>query len=324
MAIYLLALTKEELTTLLKVVVYVATALFVIGIFESITSIRPFDALYTAQRYMLNDHYVRLGLLRATTTLGLPGFYGNMCILMLPAIFYLYEITRHKRFLVIAGLDILAMIHSGSRSDVFFTTAVIIAYFLYVVKGKERKLLFCKNALAVICSLLLVVIACSLINDNLRYFYSGSCKAVLNEVGFDFDLDKDAPDDVNGFGVNPTGSISRTRQLSGLTYTARINPIFGLGSGAQVRGDVQYYWKDEWHVVYSYDLGFVETFCDEGFIGILAMISLFIFMIATSKNSRFLQLSVFSYLLSTLSTANMYTFLFAFILIEISLRKQNG
>ena len=85
-AVFLLQPTKEQTTTIIKTTVYSASALFAIGILESYTRIRPFDSLYTVQREMLNEHYIRLGLYRATTSLGLPVFYGNMCIIILPLI----------------------------------------------------------------------------------------------------------------------------------------------------------------------------------------------------------------------------------------------
>ncbi len=273
-AFYCLDPSKEEIIKLIKVVVYVATSLFVVGICESLFDIRPFDALYTIYRFVVNMHYYRLGLLRATTTMNAPAVYGNMCVLMLPFIFYLYENTRQRRFIVISGLDVLAIIHSGSRSDMLFLIAILFIYAALILKKKERRILFLKNASIVAVFLLVFMCLASIYSENYRYLYVGNGKALLNIVGFDFDLDEGAPENTEGYGMNGGGTISRTRQLTGIYYTAKINPLFGLGSGAQARGDVQYYWQfskdnEKWAVVHSYDMGIVETFCDEGLMGLI-------------------------------------------------------
>ena len=311
--------SKEETEKLIRIIVGVATVLFVTGIFESITSIRPFDALFTVSRELINMHFERLGLLRATTTMIAPAIYGNMCLYMLPFILYLYETTRLKRYIAILGLAVLAIIHSGSRSDMFFLVATLLVYVVFVLKDKERRLHFCKNATVVTGVLFLYICIASIFFTNLRYFYVGNAKAILNEVGFDFDLDEGAPEGVEGYGNNHNGSASRTRQLTGLYYTATINPIFGLGSGAQRRGDVKYAWRSKktgnitWNVVNSYDLVIVEMFCDEGLLGLLAICSLLYYMFRQSKGNRFYRLAFFCYMLSSLSTGNLYAFLFMYL-----------
>lgn len=314
-AIYMLAPTRDEIIDVMRAIVVGATVLFVIGIFESYTSIRPFDALYTITRFALNDHYVRLGLLRATTTLGLPGFYGNMCVYMLPIIFYLYELTGSKKYIVITGLDVLAIIHSGCRSDMIYLVGILGIYFIYVLNGKKRRLLFIKNAVAVTIVLLLFIGGASLASPNLRYFYVGNGKSVLNELGFEFDLNEGAPEGADGFGNGGKGSLSRTAQFSGLRYVAGINPIFGLGSGAQARNAIKYCWYGHWLSASTYDLGIVEIFCDEGIIGTLGLSLIIIFMIISSRKNKYYQLAIFTYLISTLSTANVYEYIMLFIII---------
>lgn len=294
--------------------------IFLSGIFESITSVRIFDALYTVSRAMLNDHYIRLGLLRATATMGLPGFYGNMCMLILPLILYLYECEKSKKYLLNIGLCLLAIIHSGSRSNILFSAFVIAVYFIFVLKDKDRRLLFFKNCLVIIIALSVFICLASAISPNLRYFYVGSGKSVLNEFGFEFDIAKDAPAGVKGYGRNPNGTVSRTRQFTGMYYAFGINPLFGLGSGAALRGDVQYYWHindvtDKWIAVKSYDLGIVETFCDEGILGLAGILSLLFFMCLKSKHNKFYQLSLLSYLLAMLGTSNMFSFLMMYIIV---------
>ena len=319
-SIFLIAPTKDEITNLIKIVVGVATVLFVVGIMESIFFIRPFDALYTVSRQMINMHYIRLGLLRATTTMIAPAVYGNMCILMLPLIFWLYENTRSMKYLIIAGLDVLAIVHSGARSDYLFFVIIIIMYVVFFLKEKKRRIMFVKNATLIAAILLLYVLCACINNANLRYFYLGSAKAVLNEVGFSFDLEQGAPDNTNGYGANPNGTYSRMVQFTGLYYTAKTSPVFGLGSGAQTRGDVMYVWTDydgidRWHNAHSYDVGIVEIFCDEGILGFLGLCSLIMFLILISRRGKFYKLAIFTYLISTLGTGNLYQFLVFYVIV---------
>lgn len=278
-AIYFLAPTKDELHRLIKIVIYTAAFLFLLGIFESYSSVRITDELYTVSRDFINEHYVRFGLLRATTTFYMPVMYGNMCVLMFPIIMYMYNIERQKKYLAFTVLCILAIIHSGSRADIIFIFPIVVIYSLTIIRNSKRRLLFCKNTVIVIVSLLLLITLPSLLNTHYRYFYVGTAKSVLNEFGCNYDLDVGAPETVTGFDEkaikgNSSGSMSRLTQFTGMKYVAKINPIFGLGSGAQMRGDVQYLWNGKWKAIPTYDVGYVAVFCDEGIIGIIAFILL--------------------------------------------------
>ena len=319
-AFYLLAPKKEEIVTLIKVIVWTAAVLFVVGVIECIFSVKPFNALYTVNRNLFVLDYYRLGLLRATTTLYAPSIYGNMCILMMPLIMYLYEITRAKRYLVVAGLDVLAIIHSGSRADMFYLFVVAAVYLIIATKGKERRILFIKNSCIIAAVLLVYMCIAGLFSASLKYYYVGTAKSILNEVGFDFDLDKGAPEGTEGYGLNSNGSISRTRQFTGMYYVAKINPIFGLGSEAARRGDVKFYWHsergfDKWIAAPAYDVGVVEIFCDEGLVGLLGLCALFVFMFLRSKKSWLHQMLFICYLMCSLSSGNMYTFLMMYVLL---------
>ena len=324
-AIYMLAPTKEELFTLLKMVIYTAAAFYIIGILESLTYIRIFDSLNIVSRNMLNQYFIRLGLLRATTTFGMPINYGNMCLFTLPFIMFLYEETRQKRYLFIAFLNILAMIHSGSRADFIFYVFILAIYFIFVTIGKKRKLLCLKNYFCVAILLALTTLSLSIYSTNYQYFYVGTVKSVLNEVGFEFDLSEGAPEGTEGFGENNNyGSGSRIAQFSGMKYTLKTSPIFGLGSKAQTRGDVQYFSRGHWHPSKTYDVGYVEIFCDEGIIGftgyLFMILALFIIIFKKRKNytGKYMALITSSYFLGMLSTANMPAFLMLILIISIA------
>ncbi|SHJ71577.1 O-antigen ligase family protein [Pseudobutyrivibrio xylanivorans] len=332
-SIYLLAPTKEELITISKIVVWTATVLFVIGIIESFTFFRPFDALYTSLRAMLNDHYVRLGLLRSTTTMGLPGFYGNMCVLILVLILFLYNLTNEKKYILIIPLNILAIIHSGSRSDEIFIFFVLGLYTLLFCLKKERIIRLLKNTILVIALITIFILPFMICSPKYRYFYEGNAKSILMEFGADFDLNEEAPEGIEGYGTNyAAGSKSRIVQFTGITYTIDKNPFFGLGSGADMRNDLHYYWNNTWYICHSYDVGIVEIICEEGILGLIAHIALFIYIMLISINlwkqnklvSKYFILYMLTYLVTTLSTANMYSFLILLVIYCTNYRSTNN
>ncbi len=330
--IYLLAPTKEEIIKLMEVTTYTASALFIVGLFESFTYLRPFDYLYTVSRYVLNDYYIRLGLLRSTAGMGLPGFFGNMCMLILAFALFLYNYKPSKRYLVIIALDILATIHSGSRSNMIFSLVVIAFYFTLIKKNKQRYATLLKNSLIVILLCATFIGTLSVSNSKYRYFYVTTAKSVLNEVGFNFDLNEGKPKHSEGFGNNSNGTYSRTSQLTGISYALTVNPLFGQGSGVQNRSEVMYYFHDMWLDFNTIDMGIVEIFVTEGIFGFLGYLSIIAFIIYRLIRSKILTFRFsaerifflvfgFAYLLSTLSTVNMQNFLILYVIIVICFTK---
>ena len=51
-------------------------------------------------------------------------------------------VWKIKKYLLSIGLCFLAIIHSGSRSNILFSAFVIAVYFIFVLKDKDRRLLF--------------------------------------------------------------------------------------------------------------------------------------------------------------------------------------
>ena len=335
-AIYMLAPTKEELALLIKVLIWTAVSFFVLGVLESITSVRIFDGLYSVFRVMLNDHYIRLGFLRATTSFGLPNLYGNMCMLFFPFLLYFRHVYKEKKYIFAIIMCIFAIIHSGCRSNLIFIVIISAIYFIYVLSNSNERKQFIRDCGLVLTVSVLAMTILSLANNHFRYYYVGTAKSLLNEVGFNFDLNEGAPEGVDGYGRNKaSGRLSRTNQFSSVYYALADNFAFGLGSGAQYRGILKY--KDEKGIRLSntYDMGIVEILCDEGIIGFLGYIMLFIFIakliLKAKKHSlsyyKIATMGVITYLLSTLSTINMTSFLFIFLFIlciknETSLNNQ--
>jgi hypothetical protein len=320
-AFYILAPTKQELDALYKSIVWAAAVLFVLGIVESFTHFKVFDEFYTISRPMLNSVYIRLGFLRAVTTMGLPNFYGNMCVLVTPFIIYLLKITKERKYTIILILDILAIIHSGCRSDILFFFFIILICVLFFCRTKKERIAFSKSITAVFIMLFIWIITLSYVDESCRYFYSGTGKSILNLAGFDFDLNANSPDGISGYGDNSDAAYSRTFQLSAIDYTLSINPLFGLGSGCENRGDIQYLYNGKWRQGTGFDLGLVEIICSEGLIGLLGYLSLFLFFVIAIINLKssktictHMQLDlalllVLSYILCIFSTSNMPHFL---------------
>ncbi len=319
-AFYMLALNKSELTKLIKVIVWSATVLFVFGIFESFTRIRVFSSLNTVSRGMLDLNYIRLGLLRSVTTMGIPNLFGNLCAFIVPMAVYLLRTTKEKKYCVVLFLNTLAIIHSGCRSDLIILVILTVLFGAFSLKNKKTRLLFAQNAAIVIALLISWIMILSMCDVKYRYYYSTTAKSVLNIVGFDFDLNAGAPEGVDGYGKNTQGVYSRTFQFSAVEDALSKNPLFGLGSGCEKRGELLYYFYDDYHPGFSFDLGIVEVLCSEGIIGLVAYICLFIwYTIVLYKMMRrsglyndefILMFSLFlTYLLSTLSTINMQRFL---------------
>lgn len=328
LAIYMLAPSENEIIILIKSVVYSATAFYCLGIFESLSFFRLFDHLYTVDRYMLNDYYIRLGLLRATTSMGLPGLYSNMCLLTLVLTLYLYNEEKAPKYICIIALCILATIHSGSRSNIFFAIIIFIIYLLLIERNKDRFLKLSKNLVIIVllCSSFIGVLSIS--DKKYSYYYITTGKSVLNEVGFDFDLNAGKPSNSEGFGQNANGTYSRTSQLSGIKYALSVNPIFGQGSGVQNRNEIKYFFHGKWLNFHTIDMGIVEIIVSEGLLGLLGYLSIIAFVITNLVKRKLLSLKYSdktllyflygcAYLLTTLSTVNMQAFLILYVILVI-------
>ncbi|SDI72478.1 O-Antigen ligase [Pseudobutyrivibrio sp. 49] len=325
--IHIMSLSREDLLKLINIIVWSSTVIFAVGIFESFTFIRPFDFLYTVSRSVLNEHYVRLGLLRATTTFGMPVVFGGVCLIVFPAIIYMMLKTNQKKYYMAFIINVMAIIHSGARSAQLFFCFLMVIFPLFIWNKDEVKKYFKSLFISILIVGIFVLLLCKL-SPKYEYFYEGSAKAVLNEVGFDFELDANVPEGVEGYGDNDsTGSYSRVAEFSGIKYALEKNFWFGLGDGCDQRNEIRYLWFGKWKPHKAIDIGIVEVFMTEGVIGFLAFLCLFIFIMYTiikMKNGlekRICFLTVIAYLLSTLGTSNIFSFLFAFVAIIMSYQK---
>ncbi len=270
--------TEEDRSSALKAVVYGCGVISAFGIAESLTGFRIADYLYTVEREMLNDHYIRLGILRATVTFGLSNFFAFYLTLMAPLIFFFWKTTGQKRYMLIALLNFFALMFTGCRGNIlvyFFLLAV----YPFVMGKKDERLMYFKRLGVCCCIVVMLILIQRAVSPKLKYYYDGTAKSLLNVVGFDFDLSEGAPEGVNGYGTNEkTGTASRLAQFSGIGYVMSIDPLFGLGAGAQNRQEIKYYWNGKWINSGTYDVGYVAAVCDEGIIGATGYMFLYIGM----------------------------------------------
>ncbi|MCR5671224.1 MAG: hypothetical protein K6G10_09480 [Butyrivibrio sp.] len=277
--------TEEKRMKALRVLTYSCGVISALGITESLTGFRLADYLYTVKRFMFNDHYIRLGILRATTSFGLANFYAFYLTVMTPVIFYLWRKTDEKRYMVIALLHFFALVFSGCRGNILIYFVFLAGYLFMIAKAERSKYLM--RLLQCLCIVIALILVQRAVSPKLKYYYDGTAKSLLNVVGFKFDLNKGAPEGVSGYGHNSrSGVTSRLYQFSGITYAMGINPLFGLGAGAQNRGEIMYYdrYVSQWKYYSTYDVGYVAAICDEGIIGaagyacLYAGITLFFFI----------------------------------------------
>ena len=184
-------------------------------------------------------------------------------------------------------------------------------YVLFLIKDKNRLIPFLKHTAIIAITLFLFIGSNCAGNPYFRYFYIGTGKSILNEVGFDFDLNEGAPEGLSGYGSNAkSGTESRIIQLSGIHYTLNINPLFGLSHAALDNNLLKYYDIYGWHSWNAIDLGIVEIIAYEGILGLIGVTLAIISMFLLARGNKTHLILGIVYLLTTLNTVNMYAFLF--------------
>ena len=214
-----------------------------------------------------------MGVLRANAGFGISNFLAFYLVVVTPFVFWLRQKEEKIIYLVIGVMNFFALVFTGCRGNLFAYAAVVIIYMF--MQNKEQAKIFGKNLL--IGALIVTVISTvhGSLDDVFGYYYTGTVKSMLNVVGFDFDLNEGAPDGVNGYGPNAErGTVSRTEQFSGIPYVLSMDPLFGLGAGAQNRGEICYYRNGEYKRSHTYDVGYVAIVGDEGLVGTLGLLTL--------------------------------------------------
>ena len=128
---------------------------------------------------------------------------------------------------------------------------------------------------------------------------------------------------------------SRIVQLTGISWTLSHNPLFGLGSNANVRGLVYFRWEPGcWLKTDTFDMAIVAIICQYGIVGLLGYMALYGSIIKTIVSKRYrndsllhyLALSFFTYLLCLITIAELHKMawvLIAAIICLINIEEKN-
>lgn len=304
LVLYNLIDTRDKLNKFIKVMVATSAVVTFFATIEFLTGYNVFYLLTTTTRTVYQASYIRSGMTRAEASFSHSVYYGVYCSCMLPFSLYLYENTKNKKYLVVALLNILGTLMSGSRGQMVacFVTAVLM---LCKKRADLKRRYFRAIALTLIPIAIIVVFI-----PGVFAYISENVKSILNIIGFNFSISSD-------FGINAGGLDSRTVQLSGIRWLI-INGVFlfGLGSLAPARGLVSYYWASYgWQTVKSIDVGYVGWFLEYGLVGAIAYLALFIcitWMTCKKSNDRNivnvmnpLKWFMICYLLNLLSSTGM-------------------
>ncbi len=315
----------EKRNDIIQSICYGMGVVSTIGIFESIFVVKFSPLFWTVNRTMLDERYIRLGLLRSVFTFSMPGCFAMFLVVQMPLVIYMYFFTRKTRYILIANLALIAVIHSGSRASIVTFFIMISICFLVIKKEWRRDYLY-KVIISVVCTFGFIFLL-SLCSDSLQYYYVGTIKSLLNEIGFRFNLSAGAPNGVDGYGINGgTGFFSRLFQLSGIEYTLRQHPFVGLGAEAQNRWAIMYKWIKDWHNYNTYDIGYVAFIGDEGLIGFAGNMFLLIVLVFKcfrnkkkymSTEQGFLGICIITYMICLLFTNGMNKLLWVLICVII-------
>lgn len=308
--------TKEDVVKCAKALVYASGIVAVISIISVITGENLFYFLKTVNRDMLMASTTRMGIVRAEAGFGHPVYYGVYCALMIPLSYYLIELSQKKVFIVISGLNAIALMLTESRGSIA-ALGFLIVFSLFKMSQARRRRLLKGISIIIVIAILAIVLVPEVANQ-----FSLIIQSMLAIFNADIAI--------NNFGGNSsTGLSSRLIQFTGVIWTGMHNAIFGLGASCHTRGVLSYY-KDEigWFTVSTIDNGFVGYFVQEGILGICGFVLLFVGLIKKSwkfgntqdklnMNNAFL-LCFIVYLVEMLSVADSSQALWLIIVLFIA------
>lgn len=266
--------TKKNISECLIFFSNVALIIFILTLIEGITGFHWANLLKTVDRDMVQASQQRLGFERVVGTFGISVcfvVYLNMC---LPINFYLYEQKQSITNYIKVILNIICILLTGARGGIIATLVFLVCYFLL-----KRKIVLKKYKFIFISSFALIVFL-AILKPSVFDSIIGLFKSIANVFGANYEIDE--------FGTNINGLESRTNQLTGIIYTLDNSPLIGFGADANVRGLIKFCRDGIWFKTNTYDMAFVQIFCDYGLIGFIAYMLMFIFVLAFSfKKSQF-------------------------------------
>lgn len=263
--------SQQNINRFINVMVCTSAIVVFFALIEFFTGYNVFYLLTTTNRTVYQASYIRLGMTRAEASFGHSVYFGVYCSCMLPFVLFLFEKSSKCKYLLIALLNVVGVLISGSRGQMVACFATCFLIYLKK-KGTMRK----KYTMAIVTLVTVGVIMMAFVPAAFSYVWE-NIKSILNILGFNFTISSD-------YGINLSGLDSRTVQLSGIRWLIENGSfLFGLGSLAPSRGLVSYYWASYgWQTVKSIDVGYVGWFLEYGLVGAIIFFVFFAFFLAHS------------------------------------------
>lgn len=253
--------TKGKIIRFLRLMIYASAVVALISIVGSIVGLNFFSFLNTVERKVAIADFSRLGLLRAEAGFGHAVFYSLYCAVLMPIIFYFIEEERKLRYTIILLLDILALLFSNSRGAFLAVLIISVLWF-----RRNINTLINKYSMFVVILIISIVFGILIMPEIILKF--------AQSIGALFTALVGAETKIENYGFNASGAYSRLYQFSGMYHVLINNPLFGMGAKADGRGLIKYKNEHGWYTTDTYDVGFVQIFCDYGIVGFIGSLCL--------------------------------------------------
>ncbi|MBE5839555.1 O-antigen ligase family protein [Butyrivibrio sp.] len=256
----------STLLRFIEIIIYSSLVVGIISIIGVFLGINPFLVLSTVNRSLVIMDFVRMGLLRPQAGFDHAVHYGLYNAVMCSIILSVIDEAHGKKRILLSFcfiVDFIALILCNSRGSMIAFLFVFFIWFFqkrHYTKSFQKKTLYYLVIMISALSFTIIIVPSVLdyilnIALSLHYAFFGTSDNVIA-----------------GYGMNVNGLRSRTDQLSGVYYVLKSNPIFGMGANAQSRGMIQYFnsQSKQWYVTDTYDVGYIEIFCNFGLMGLVA------------------------------------------------------
>ena len=259
--------SKEKFNAVIKVLFYTSGFVALISIIGYFFDTNYFYLLKTTNRDMLMTGLTsigyRSGSLRIEAGFSHPVYYGvYLCFMIFLGLYLLLKQIK-LRYIIIVGLNAVALFLCNSRGSILALFMAAIYAFLF--NGRKLRKQYIKYAVVVMIATCIIIV----LIPNIREYLQKLINSIVVYFGGSSSVS------LSNFGANMNFLKDRWKQLSGILWTIYHNPIFGLGPLAHTRGLLSYVWDGTWSVTDTIDVAYVGIICEYGFIGMLAYALLF-------------------------------------------------
>lgn len=261
-----------KLNRFFEIMIYSSGVVAVISIISTFIGKNLFNYLNLVSRSLNLMDFTRFGLIRPQAGFDHAVHYGLFCAVMCIIVLHYMDNasgTKFSLFAICFILNIIALFLSNSRGSL---TAFIATFLLRLVEKKSVEKKQLKRMVLFLSILLLGVAILACITPQVFTFAENVLISLFASL-----INPDKMSNISGFGMNTDGILSRTTQLSGVEYVMKKNLLFGMGSNADDRGLIQYLspYTHSWYVTDTYDVGYIEIFCNFGLVGFIGYILLY-------------------------------------------------